>query len=173
MSTPEVTAGLLEPFAYGRGYLERVAPAQPAAGAGFTYSVAGGFYARVLAVLCQLTTDATAANRWVEARVTDADGTVWERFGAGVLIPASTTVQLAWSDERGESEWATAGADASPIYMPLPARFLQPTEQLRVAVGNVQAGDQLSAVRISVERFPEGPRGYKEGRVYAPPARPR
>lgn len=173
MSTPEVTAGLLEPFAYGRGYLERTAPANPAAGAGFTYSVAGGFYARVLAIACQLVTDGTAANRWIEARVTDADGTVWERFGAGVLIPASTTVQLAWSDERGESEWASAGADATPIYMPLPARFLQPTEQLRVAIGNVQAGDQLSSVRLSVERFPEGRRGYSEGRAFAQPAKVR
>lgn len=172
MSTPEVTAGLLEPFDYGRGYLERVGLADPGAGNPAIYKVAGGFYARVLSVVAQLVTSAVAGSRTVEFRVTDSDGTVWDRFGAGVLVPPSTTLQIAGSDQRGDSEWCSDATISTALYIPTPGRFLQPTEQYRLVIGGMDVGDVISGMRLTVERFPEGRRGYREGRVYTPTVEP-
>jgi hypothetical protein len=165
VSTVEGTAGLLEPFAYGRGFTERIFGTSPGAGSAFTFPMVGQYNTRAVAVVAQLATSAAAANRWAELRALDADGNVWERWGGGVIVLASSTLQLVWQDGRTGAELATAGADATPLYMPLTPRFLEGGDSLRIFVGNMQAGDALTGIRLTLERFPTGPRGYPEGVV--------
>jgi len=171
VSAYETSAGLLEPFGYGRGFHDRILGVQPAAGANFARSLESQYATRVLAVNCQLVTGAAVANRWVELRFTDSDGGVWDRAGAGVFVLASSTVQLVWQIGRGSADFASGGADTTPIYAPLNDVFLAGSDQVRIVVGNIQAADQLSAIRLTVERFPTGRRGYPEGRAIAAPAR--
>lgn len=164
MSSREGTAGLLEPFAYGRGFTERVLGATPAAGQPANLAMDGRYNTRPLMVTAQLVTTAGAANRWAELRALDADGTVWYRWGRGAFITASLTAVLVWELGLGESSFVSAGVDASPMFMPLSDVWLEGGDSLRVFVGNMQAGDTLTAVRAVFERFPTGERGYPEGR---------
>jgi len=165
VSWVEGTAGLLSSFSYGRGFTERVAGTAPAAGQPFTFAMDGRYNTRPVAVLAQLVTAAGAANRWPELRALDADGTVWNRWGGAPFITASLTVQLVWQLGRGDDGFTIAGADSTPYYMPLTDVWLEGSDQLRIFVGNMQAGDALTAPRLVLERFETGPRGYPEGRV--------
>lgn len=160
----EVTTGLLEPFAYGRGFTERIIGTNPGAGNAFTLAMLGQYNTRPLAVVATLTNTAGAANRWAELRYLDADGNVWERFGGGFFNTASQIVSLVWQDERGQAEFAVSGADTTPLYMPLSPRWLEGSDSLRIFIGNMQAGDALTNIRLTLERFPTGQRGYPEGR---------
>lgn len=165
------TAGLLEPFQFGRGFVERVIAPDPGAGNNLTFKLDSRYTSRLLACMVQLVTSATVANRWLELRYTDSDGGVWHRFGAGRFQVASLTQLYAFDIGRGASEWAASGADLTPVFSPLADVFLEGTDQIRLVVGNLQAGDVLSGCRLSFERLPTGPRGYEEGAREAPPAR--
>jgi hypothetical protein len=46
---------------------------------------------------------------------------------------------------------------------PVPSIFLQPEFSLVVSIGAVQVGDQVSAIRLYLERFDTGPEGYPTG----------
>jgi len=160
----EVTTGLLEPFAYGRGFSERIVGTTPAAGANFTFTMVGQYNTRPEIVLCTFVAAAVAVNRWVELQALDADGNIWARWGAAIFITTGQTRQLVWEVGRGSSDSGSSGADATPIWAPLTDIFLEGSDQLRIAVGNIQGADQLSAIRLTLERFPTGRRGYPEGR---------
>src|SRR5205085_8515908 len=100
----------------------------------------------------------------------DQEGTIWHRFGLGVLFVASDVATHVWQVDRGVGEWSSSAGDATPYYAPLADVWLEGADQLRIFVGNIAAGDQLSAIKLVFERFPSGPRGYPEGVEPAGPA---
>jgi hypothetical protein len=159
------TEGILEPFSVGLGYADWIDVAAPAAGATASVSVEGAWYMRVLAARLSLTTDATAANRLVTLDFINARGITYVQNGAAVVVTASTTAQVfQWQIGRTVSEWAAN----TLVWVPLDEAIMPPGFSVKFNVTNIQATDQISGLRLWVEKFPSGPRGYPQGAVPAP-----
>lgn len=162
MSRGVTTKGLVSPFGYGLAFPLWFALADPAAGALATYTVPGDYAVRLVAAHSELTTDANVANRVPTIDYLDAKGAVYLRNGAGLVVTASTTAQaFEWSSTRTVAEWAAN----TPVFAPIQPVILYPGWQIRFQVTNIQATDQLAAVRLMVECFPTGQEGYPVGAV--------
>jgi hypothetical protein len=152
-----VTEGIVGPFSVGLAYQDWLDVATPAAGAQASFTVPGDYSMRVIAARAQITTDANAANRIVTLDFANARSSVYHSNGAGKLITANTTAQaIWWSRNRSVSE-TVAGA---PIWCPLLDEIMPPGFTITWAVAAIQATDQLSQLRLWVEKFPTGSRGY-------------
>lgn len=151
--------GLLEPFAYGRGWSEIVYGDQPAAGASFALQIQGAADTRLVSATYRLVTSAAVASREVVVGLDDGNGKLYAREGASVLQTASTTQDYAGGSWRGIAEWNTG----TLVFHPLPNLFMEGGHVLRLTVLNIDAADQLSNIVLYLERFPSGSRGYPEG----------
>lgn len=158
-----ITEELLNPFAYGRGFLDVQYPANPAAGAGFSLVMDGRYISRLIAATFTLTTSAVVASRFVTVDYDDGNGKILVSRGAAVGVTAGSTQKFAADMARSGSEWNTG----STVFFGLYDFMLEPGRKLLINVANIDAGDQLSNLVLSFERFPTGPRGYPEGRVGA------
>jgi hypothetical protein len=165
----EITEGLQESFPSWVRYPDYIDVASPAAGANASFSVGGQNYLRVLAATATLTTDANAANRFLSLDYINARGVTYVRNAAGLVVTASTTNQaFHWNIDRGVAEWAAN----TPVLAPLLSLFLDPGMTVQFTVDNKQVGDQLSAIRLVVEKIQTGPEGYPLGPApYGPLAR--
>lgn len=159
MSQP-VTEGLVESFGHGLAYPDWIDVATPAAGATASVVVDGKYSLRVLAATATITTDANVANRVVTLDYVNARGVTYMRNGASLLVTASTTAQaFYWSNKWSVSEWNTG----TPVWVPLLDVIMPPGFTVKFNVDNIQATDAISALRLWVEKFPTGPRGYPSG----------
>lgn len=164
-SAADVTQGILEPFAVGLGFVDWIEVAQPAAGASAQVTVEGQWSMRVLAARASITTDANVANRVVTLDYINARGQTYVQNGAAALVLASTTAQVfEWDIGRTVSEWNTG----TTIWAPCQNMLMPPGFVVKFNVASIQVGDQLSGLRLWVEKFPTGPRGYAQGAVPAP-----
>jgi len=120
-------------------------PSNPAAGAGFTFSFSGSRTERVEAMSFTLTTDATVANRLVV--ITIASTVI---IPAKVLQPASSTV-IYTCLPKNESNTAIIGNRA---IINLGDVGWQTSPALSVAVDNIQATDQISAITVHTRQIP-------------------
>ena len=157
------TEELLNPFAYGRGFLELIQPANPAAGANFAVTQDGRYISRLIAATFQIVTSAAVASRAVTVDYADGNGNVIVSNGAAVTVLAGTTQVFSANMARGTSEWNTG----TTVFFPLFDYMLEPGRIVQINIASKDAGDQLSKINLSFERFPTGPRGYPEGRVGA------
>jgi len=147
------TATPLEPYGHGRGYIDYLSPSQPAAGSGVIQKLDPTWIWRPLSIRFSVTTDANVANRFPSVDYTDPDGNVWVRNAAGLVLTASTTGQgFDFNAQRTVAEWAT-GTD---ILAPLTDLFIPGGWQIRINLSSIQAGDQISAVRLYVEKWVTG-----------------
>lgn len=154
------TYGLLDSFSYGRGAQNVVPVATPAAGATQSVTVPGEYVYRVLAARVSLTTDANAANRLLTLDYVDPRGNTYVQNGAGLVVTANTSAQVfQWSRGRTVAEWAAN----TPVFCPLDSVFLAPGWVIRWNVANIQVGDTLTALRLLVEQYETGDRGYVLG----------
>jgi hypothetical protein len=158
-----ITEEVLNPFAYGRGFLELIEPANPAAGANFAITQDGRYISRLIAATFTLTTSAAVASRFVTVDYADGNGNVAISNGAAVTVLAGSTQVFSFNMARGTSEWNTG----TSVFCPLFDFMLEPGRIVQINVLNRDAADQLSKIVLSFERFPTGPRGYPEGRVGA------
>lgn len=157
--------GLLEPFAYGRGLVQFLDVATPAAGATTSLTVDGRWSMRVLAARLSLTTDANVANRLVTLDYIDGRGNTRLRNGAGVVWTANTSAQtFEWDAHRGLAEWAAN----TPVFLPLAPWFLPPNWVVKFNVTNIQATDAISGLSLWVETFGTGTEGYPGGGGFEP-----
>lgn len=159
MPAAPVVVGLAAPFTVGRVIPEIVPRANPAAGAGLTYTVGGRYWERIVSVDFKLVADANAANRIVSLAYQDQDGREYARAASPFAQTAAITTQ--YSFFVGGTQFGAAAAAA--IGGPLPALFLRPGHKLVLAIAGVQVGDQVSLFTMYVERFPTGPEGYEMG----------
>lgn len=167
MSPPEVT-GLVQPFEWAHGaFQEIVNGVQPAVATDFTLKIVGDYDTRPISAFVKLVTDATAANREVVCQYLDGDGGTILTHGAGTTVPASQTAFYAFSQHFTTDIFTV---DSSAL-CPLTPMFLEPGWSIKLHLVNAQAGDQLSAIRIGLERFetsaytfPEGERPARGGR---------
>lgn len=158
--------GLLAPFAHGVGYQDTVEVTTPTAGANATFTVPSNVALRVLGARATVTTSAAAANRFVSLDYINARSQTLMRNAAGLVLTASTTNQaFEWSAQRTDAQWAAN----TPVLCPVYPLFLWPGSIVQVTLDNIQAADQVSAVRLVVEKFDTGNLGYGTGFVPAPP----
>lgn len=118
----------------------------PAAGANFSLRVPGGKAWELLAVRCTFVASAEVANRIVTLVLNDAHGNADAAVQHTVAVTAGLTRAFSWALTGA----GVVGADAS-ILLPLPASwYMLPDETVGITVGAIDAGDQLSAVRVVV-----------------------
>lgn len=129
---------------------ELVVGANPGAGANFTQAVNDGYWWRLLSVAVRLNTDANVANRTLRVEYRDDAGVVWAVSGNAVTYPASTTNEdFFFSAFQPFPAWEVA----TSVLGFLNPFLLQPGQDFRIAVTNIQAGDTLTRIRYQVERF--------------------
>lgn len=119
--------------------------ANPAAGANFSYPVPANTRMEILGVTLTLINDANVGNRLVQ--IHGYDGTAAFQYGeaSGVQV-ASATAYYSAAPNGGNLH--TAATDS--IYcITLPSPFiLNYGDSLRSTICSIQAGDQISAIRI-------------------------
>lgn len=139
---------LVEPVAGHVGYHELIAGVNPTAGASFRFRIPGEYALRLLSVLATLTTSAVAGSRSLTLEYQDSEDVRYLVAGAPVTLPASQAQTFCWHPLAGDVAWPVEDAAIAP----LPQQFLYPTSSLLIKIGNVQAGDQLSSIRLVVEK---------------------
>lgn len=163
----EATFGLTGPVTYGRGWhrLERLA--NPAAGANAVHLVPGGRIQRLLVARATLTAGEAAAERKPALKLLDADGTAWAVFGPSGTVAAKGVQETTWAADLGYAVTAASGE----AQIGIPALLLSPGMKVEIAVGAIAEADQLSAVSLYLEEWPNGPDGYEAGveRTILPP----
>lgn len=157
--SPQVTYGLLEPFAHGRAFPELAALPNPAAGAGLLYKVGGAYWERPLFLTFTLTTSAAAANRAVVLELVDQDLRVVSAIAAAAVQTASLVRVYSYLHNVNQPVGPIGGVYTAP----LPRTFIRPVWALRARIDAVQAADQISLATIYRERFETGPEGYPIG----------
>lgn len=156
------TAGLVGQFGYGLAFPDWIDVPTPAAGATATYTVPGQYSQRIVAARLSLTTDANAANRLVTLDYVNARGITYVQNGAALVVTANTSAQVfEWHRNRTVSEWAAN----TLVWAPLLDVFLPPGFRVVFNVANIQVADAISGLRLWVEDFPTGLRGYPRGAV--------
>lgn len=158
------TAGLVGDFGYGLAFPDWLDITAPAAGATASYTVPGQYSQRIVAARLLITTDANAANRLITLDFLNARGITYAQNGAAVVVTANTSAQVfEWHRNRTVSEWAAN----TPVWAPLLDAFLPPGFVVKFNVLNIQATDAISGLRLWVEDFPTGPRGYPQSSIGA------
>jgi hypothetical protein len=167
VSSRFVTEGPVQPFGYGRAFVDYITVTSPAAGAQKAVTVQGEWWIRVLHARLSITTDANAANRFIALDFINARSQTFARNGAGVVVTANTTGQaFEWDFHRTVAEWAAN----TPVFAPLSPLFLEPGFTVQFSVDSIQATDQISGLSLVVEKWPTGPRGETVA-DYAEPTR--
>ena len=130
------------------GWPELVVVPDPPAEEGFEITTDGSFLVRVLAITFTLSTSASVADRAPYVQVRDETGSTVIAVQTQREQAASLTVTYSFS------AWASAEVPALIFdYVPLPAVLMLPTWRMRVNVGAMSTGDQISEVRVLQERF--------------------
>lgn len=138
------------PPSYAVGWFDRVIIPNPAAGANFAYTVDGRYVERLLSVRFTLVTSAVVANRFPVMRLSDVTGRVVAGVWAGGTIPASTTqIQTLAREFSLQSNYG-----GTEVFGPLPDWITPPGYTWQSFVQNIDVGDQISAVTLLVNRFP-------------------
>jgi hypothetical protein len=131
------------------GWPDLVYGDSPAAGAMYTFPITGRFLQRPISIFVRLVTDANVASRTVAIEFRDDAARRFNLCGAPVTQSASSTNDWVFSVWQEQAEWSVD----SSIIVPLASVLLVPTYDFRIYVSNIQAGDQLSLIRIQRERF--------------------
>lgn len=120
---------------------------QPAADAGFNFTVPGGVQWWVLSAFFTLLTSATVANRSVDATVT-VDGLQIGEFVSGFAQVASTTGVYGLQSTGG---YTAASVTTNGVMISLPGGQLPEGTTVAVNATNLSAGDQFSACNLWIE----------------------
>jgi hypothetical protein len=144
--------GFTAPFTSEQGYTDFLTPSSPAAGANYSFTVGGlsSTWTRIVAVKATLATDANVANRLFSLDYVSGRAGAMIRNAATVLITASTAATVfQWDHAHTVSEWQTG----TPVFSPLVDIILTPGWTVQLTVDNIQAGDQISAIAVTLEKF--------------------
>jgi hypothetical protein len=119
-----------------------VAPANPAAGADWSFTITAG--GTLQSVTARLVTSATAANRTPQLVVTDGAGHTVALSPAAPAQPASATATYQWS-ATSPSQAATGAT----VTLPVPALTAAVGWTVATTTAGIQAGDQWSNIVIA------------------------
>lgn len=133
------------------GWQEIVYLQAPAAGAQWSYTVPGGFWARLVSVRQVLVTSAVVANRVARLQLRDANAVTITAVAASGAVPAATTV--ATHNVLGAADVGNGVAPRSYGYLPsvlIPAGWSWGSQ-----VAAMDAGDAFTTVTLVIQRFPD------------------
>jgi hypothetical protein len=130
---------------YELGNLLVLTPDNPAAGANLTLTLPPAHFTILSSVQFALSTDANAANRYVNVDYIGRGAVQQIRNAATVVVTANATSQVFQFDTAHTvSEWNSNTAVYAPLLeMPLPAGWA-----VRITVDSVQVGDQIASVKV-------------------------
>lgn len=148
MSVP-LSGALVGEVEYARAQRDLETQASPAVATDFTLTLDPRYVWRFVSVRATIATDANVASRELTVQYLDANGNVFDECRGGTTIAASKTVSVVFSAFQPTA----SGANDSWAIVPLHSPLLEGGLQMRVHIVNVQAGDQLSAVRTYAEKF--------------------
>lgn len=135
---------------HDNSWLEYFTIPQPAVASPADRRIPGETFEQLNVARCTLTADGTAANRFVTLDYLNGDGGIVARVQPGLAVTAGIVASFTWSIHLGYFFTGVATEQACSIPVsPMPAGFT-----FRIAIGNAQAGDQLSAVSMYVRRWP-------------------
>lgn len=129
---------------------ELVVGASPAAGAEFTQEVNDGYWWRLLTLFVSLDTDANAADRTLRLEFRDEAANIYHVNGNPVTYPANSVEAFAFSVWHPRGEWEV---EPDTNLVPLAPLLLPPSHDFHINVANIQAGDTLTLIRYTVEKF--------------------
>lgn len=144
----------ITPAGRGDGFQDVVTVANPAVATGFTFQVDGAYIVRPVIVTYLYTSDANVANRFPVLQYEDGNGSVLAATAPNGAIVASKATLVTFALNLGVNLNALDLVRGGP----LPDVFMQPGWLMRVVMGAGAAGDQLSGIRIVVDKFPTGTR---------------
>lgn len=145
-------------YGHGRTFQTTIIPgtgeaaAAPAAGANYTFAVGPWDRMRLVFATFKLATDANAANRYTTIEYPGgASATAVVADGAAVVLTANTSAQrFVGMLMRGAGEWNTN----TDVFFSLCGIWLEVGRTITINVANIQAGDQLSAIRLTFDVTP-------------------
>lgn len=132
------------------GWQEPVYPANPGAGLQWAHKGDGRYYTRLLAATFTLVTSAVVANRFPAVTLTDSNGKVVTSVPAGGTVVASSTLNVFLATGAPAYAFGASGG----TFGFLPDILIPPDWVWSSAVAGIDPGDQLSAVVLLVQRFP-------------------
>ena len=132
-----------------QGWQEVIKPANPAAGVTFTRKVPGETWERYLSVTFTLTTSAVVANRTVQIRLLDHDGSIVASISGGGTVVAGSTLNVRATVGLGYSDNNASGHTDQGLWDLL----AQSGFQLNINVQGMDAGDTLTNIVILAQRF--------------------
>lgn len=132
------------------GWQDVVYVPAPAVGTSWSYKVDGRYFERLVGVRFVLVTSAVVANRFPVLYLQDQNGVNVLSVWAGGTVPASKTngVNL--------SPWYSLQSNygGAETFGPLPNMLVPPGYSWVSTVQNIDVGDQVSGVVLTVQRFP-------------------
>lgn len=127
------------------GKIITVTPANPAAGANFSFAVPVHTVILPISFFCILTTDATVTTRTM--MITSFDGAS-NTFHTPASYNQTAGLAISYSMQAGNNLIPTAAAFGYQLINMSNLNYLRFGDVFQTAVSNLQAGDQLSATRI-------------------------
>lgn len=157
----QVEYSLLEGFVHGRGRVQVTDTPDPAVGVEFSYKVTGTYWERLRSLSFQLVTSAAVASRQVTLLILDQDGVELAAIPAATAQIASLTRKYTFLPDVSQQSGPVSGRFLGT----LPTFFLRSDWTVKVEVALIDAGDQVSHVRLNRERFDTSDTGYPIGIV--------
>lgn len=131
----------------GDAVLDFLDIADPAAGANASIPLGGSVEVALLCVKAHFVADGNAANRLVSVDYISRSVTYVRNHAAQVYVASSDT-QLQWDTQHTVSDFAAN----STTFIPLLPLWLPRGVAAQITVDSVQAGDQLSAIHVTLLR---------------------
>jgi hypothetical protein len=129
---------------------EPITVGSPAAGAGFSHAVPSAVVQRVVSVSFTLVNAVAAANRLPRVEYLNAAGAVFFAVAAPFVTTSGVTSRFNFA--IGQPQYGAN--DAAQIGGPLPDFMLIGGLAVRVVVGAIDAGDQISGASLFVDQYP-------------------
>lgn len=137
-----------------RAFRDARALPTPIVGASLDYKASGNWYELVDSMYARFTTDATAGNRIVFARLIDDQGVVIFDVPAAAPQVAGAGVRYLVTADLGSTYNSGQGFQVITI----PPLLLLPTWTLRLTWGGVAGNDQMDLGFIVTTKVPTGPK---------------
>ncbi|SRR6266542_2963379 len=142
---PDCSRHLVESLRSGRAQYRVFTIAQPAAGAGFAFTVDSLGWLQILAIRFSLTTDATVINRVPRIDYRDGDGNDLARFPVSAGIPAGNAAFCSFISDYFPATVITSASSSTALV----GWLLMSGWVVAGTVYNIQAADQISLIRVT------------------------
>lgn len=122
----------------------------PAVATGAVFKLDSRWWWRIRAARFLLATDVNVVARFVTVDYCDMDGTAWIRNPALAVQPASIAAQ---EYDFANRPFPVSGIAGVPQFPGLLDVLIPPGWQVQINVSNMQAADQLSAIKLYVDKL--------------------